>query len=53
MAKDPWANPDAQPGDFDAELAAMDPRDVQIVEVGSGAKVTIVASVEDEDAEPL
>jgi hypothetical protein len=53
MAKDPWADLDPQPGDFDAELAAIDPGDVQVVESGSGAKVTIVASVEDEDAEPL
>jgi hypothetical protein len=53
MAKDPWADPDPQPGDFDAELVAIDPRDVQIVEAGSGPKVTIVLGVEDEDAEPL
>lgn len=53
MAKEPWTDPDPQPGDFDAELAALDPRDVQVVEAGSGAKVTIVASIEDEDADPL
>lgn len=51
--KDPWTNPDPQPGDFDAELAAVDPRDIQVVEAGSGAKVTIVVSVEGEDAERL
>lgn len=53
MAKDPWTDPDPQPGDFDADLAAMDPRDVQIVEAGSGAKVRIVISVEGEDATRL
>jgi hypothetical protein len=53
MAKDPWTDPDPQPGDFDAELAAIDPRDIQVVEPGSGAKVTIVVSVEGEDAERL
>jgi len=42
-----------QPGDFDAGLAAIDPREVQVVEPGSGAKVTIVVSVEGEDAERL
>ena len=53
MAKDPWTDPDPQPGDFDAELAAIDPRDIQVVEPDSGAKVTIVVSVEGEDAERL
>jgi hypothetical protein len=53
MTKDPWTDPDPQPGDFDAELAAIDPRDVQVVEAGSGTKVTIVVSVEGEDAKRL
>jgi hypothetical protein len=50
MAKDPWTDADPQPGDFDDELDAIDPRDVQVVEAGSGGKVTIVMSVEGEDA---
>jgi hypothetical protein len=53
MTKDPWTDPDPQPGDFDDELAAVDPRDVQVVEAGSGGKVTIVVSVEGEDARRL
>lgn len=53
MAADPWTSPDPQPGDFDDELAAIDPRDVQAVEAGSGGKVTIVVSVEGEDATRL
>ena len=53
MAKDPWTDPDPQPGDFDDELAAVDPRDVQVVEAGSGGKLTIVVSVEGEDAKRL
>ena len=53
MPKDPWTVPDPQPGDFDDELAAVDPRDVQVVEAGSGGKVTIVVSVEGEDARRL
>ncbi len=53
MAKDPWTLPDPGPGDFDEELAAVDPRDVQVVEAGSGGKVTIVISVEGEDAKRL
>jgi hypothetical protein len=50
MTKDPWTDPDPQPGDFDADLAAIDPRDVQVVEAGSGGKVTIVVGIEGDDA---
>jgi hypothetical protein len=53
MAKDPWTDPDPQPGDFDGELDAIDPRDVQVVEAGSGGKVTILVSVGGEDAKRL
>jgi hypothetical protein len=53
MTKDPWTDPNPQPGDFDADIRAMDPRDVQVVEEGSGAKVTIVVNVEGEDATRL
>jgi hypothetical protein len=53
MERDPWTHPDPQPGDFDDELAAIDPRDVQVVEPGSGGEVTIVVSVEGEDAKRL
>lgn len=53
MTKDPWTDPDPQPGDFDAEVAAIDPRDVQVVEAGSGTEVTIVVSMECEDAKRL
>jgi len=53
MTKDPWTDPDPQPGDFDAEIEAMDPSDVQVVEAGNGAKVTVVISVSGEDAERL
>jgi hypothetical protein len=31
----------------------MDPRDVQVVEAGSGAKVTLVVNVQGEDASRL
>lgn len=37
--KDPWTDPDPQPGDFDDYLAEVDPRDVQTIEAGSGIKV--------------
>jgi hypothetical protein len=53
MTKDPWTDPDPQPGDFDAEVEAMDPRDIQVVEAGNGAKVTVVVNISGEDAERL
>lgn len=53
MTKDPWKDPDPQPGDFDADLAAIGPDDVQIVEAGSGAKLRLVISVEGAEAEQL
>ncbi|HEY3828407.1 MAG TPA: hypothetical protein VGL57_04345 [Solirubrobacteraceae bacterium] len=53
MTKDPWTDPDPQPGDFDANVREMSPRDIQIVEAGSGAKVTILINVEGEDATRL
>ena len=53
MTKTPWTDPDPQPGDFDADVRATDPRDIQIVEAGSGAKVTIVVNVKGEDATRL
>jgi hypothetical protein len=43
MARDPWTDPDPQPGDFDAEIEAMDPRDIQFHEGNPDAKVTIIA----------
>lgn len=53
MTNDPWTDPDPQPGDFDAEVEAMDPRDIQVVEAGNGAKVTVVVNISGEDAERL
>lgn len=53
MAHDPWTDPDPEPGDFDAELAAIDPRYVEVHVGNPDAKLTIVVGVEDEDAERL
>jgi hypothetical protein len=50
MAKDPWTDPDPQPGDFDADLAKMGPEDVQIVEAGSDAKVRLLIRIDGENA---
>jgi hypothetical protein len=51
MLRDPWADPDPQPGDFDAELAAISPCEIEANIGTSNAKLTILVSAEDEDAE--
>jgi hypothetical protein len=43
----------SQPGDFDDDLAAIDPRCVEAHVGNPDAKLTIVVGVEDEDAERL
>lgn len=53
MTHDPWTDPDPQPGDFDADLTAIDPRYVGTHVGNRNAKLTIVVGVEDEDAERL
>jgi hypothetical protein len=53
VPKDPWKDPDPQPGDFDADLEAIDPRYVEVHEGNPDAKLTIVVGVEDEDAKRL
>lgn len=53
MARDPWTDSDPQPGDFDADLDAIDPRYVEAQAGNPGAKLTIVVGVEGEDAERL
>lgn len=53
MARDPWTDPDPQPGSFDADLDAIDPRYVEAHVGNPNAKLTIVVGVEDEDAERL
>ena len=53
MARDPWTDPDPQPGAFDDDLAAIDPRHVEARPGDPGARLTIVVTVEDEDAARL
>jgi len=50
MSKDPWTDPDPQPGDFDAELADIDPRFVEAHAGNPDAKLRMLISVEGEDA---
>ena len=43
-------HPDPLPGDFDAELANLDPTDVQVIESSEGADVAIQVVVHGDDA---
>ena len=50
MPKDPWTDPDPQPGDFDAEIDAMARDDVEVHEGNPDAKLTVLVGVNAEDA---
>jgi hypothetical protein len=49
MSRDPWTDPDPQPGDFDAELARLDESAFEYHEGHPGAKLRMLISVEGED----
>ncbi len=49
MSKSPWTDPDPQPGDFDADIERMNPRDIRVVE--AGAEPMIVVRVENRDVD--
>jgi hypothetical protein len=53
MSTDPWTDPDPQPGDFDAELAKLDPRYVERHEGDPEARLIVLVGVEGEDAKRL
>lgn len=53
MSDDPWTSDDPQPGDFDRELATLDPRYVGHSEGRTDAKLTVLVSVEGGDADRL
>jgi len=53
MAKDPWTDPDPQPGDFDEFLRTLDPSEIQVVEPNSGARVIVVSEATGEEAKRL
>jgi len=53
MAKDPWTEPDLQPGDFDADLDRARPGQIEIRQGNPVAKLSILVSVEGEDAKRL
>lgn len=53
MPKDPWKDPDPQPGDFDADIDALGPDDVEVHEGNSDAKLTVLVGVNARDARRL
>jgi hypothetical protein len=53
MSKHPWTDPDPKPGQFDAELAMIDPSYVEAHDGNLDAKLRILVSVEGEDAKRL
>lgn len=53
MSSDPWTSADPQPGEFDGDLAKLDPRYIERREGNPDGKLMILVSVEGEDAERL
>jgi hypothetical protein len=53
MSESPWTHLEPDPGDFDADLAAIDPRFIEAHHGNPNAKVRIVLSIEGEDAKRL
>jgi len=53
MSKDPWTDPDPQPGDFDADIEQMGPDDIEYHEGDPDAKLTVLVGVSAEDAKRL
>jgi len=53
MTLSPWTDPDPQPGDFDADLAKLDPRYVKRRDGDPDARMIVLVGVEGEDAQRL
>jgi hypothetical protein len=53
MAKDPWTDPDPQPGDFDACLADVDPKYVETHKGVPDSKLTMLIGIDYQDAKRL
>ena len=53
MSANHWTDPDPKPGDFDADLAKLDPRYVDEHEGVPDAKLVVLVRVEGEDAKRL
>ena len=53
MGKDRWTDPDPQPGDFDAEFDRARADQIEMHEGNPDAKLSILVSVEGDDAKRL
>jgi hypothetical protein len=53
MSDSPWTAEDPGPGDFDADLATLDPRYIEVHDGDPAALLRIMVSVEGEDARRL
>lgn len=53
MPVDPWTNPNPKPGDFDAEIGRARPSQIEIHKGNLDAKLSILVSVEGDDAKRL
>jgi hypothetical protein len=53
MGKDPWTDPDPQPGDFDAEIGRALPDQIEVHDGNPDARLTILIRVEGDDAKRL
>lgn len=53
MTRDPWTDPDPQPGDFDDYLQSLDPSEIRVVEADASRHVSVVVSLGSEDGERL
>ncbi len=53
MNVDPWTDPDPTPGDFDADLARLDPRYVERRDGDPDAGLIVLIGVDGEDAKRL
>lgn len=53
MTSSPWTDPDPQPGDFDADLAKLDPRYVERRDGDPDARLIVLVGVEGGDAHRL
>jgi hypothetical protein len=53
MSRDPWTDPDPQPGDFDADVLALEERDIIRDDGDPNATVALAITLGGEDAERL
>ena len=53
MPKDPWTDPNPQPGDFDSELDRARCDQIELHKANPEAKLSILVSIEGDDAKHL